>query len=172
MYIFYSFIVFKIIFLLRNPLDIIRSYLKICIDNPNFYINKQFNFLDKTTLHKTELEEKIELITKKGDFFDVSLFTYKNLKNKKNVLFIKYEDFADDPYTEINKIYEFLNIPKYKHSFNIKNQFSVNGMKYDDSIHAAKMHKIYLGKVKNFNYPEIKLPKYILEKYKGALYEY
>ena len=146
---------FKIIFLLRNPLDIIRSYLKICIDNPNFYINKQFNFLDKTTLHKTELEEKIELITKKGDFFDVSLFTYKNLKNKKNVLFIKYENFADDPYIEINKIYEFLNIPKYKHSFNIKNQFSVNGMEYDDSIHAAKMHKIYLGKVKNFNYPEI-----------------
>jgi len=87
---------FKIIFLLRNPLDIIRSYLKICIDNPNFYINKQFNFLDKTTLHKTELEEKIELITKKGDFFDVSLFTYKNLKNKKNVLFIKYEDFCKD----------------------------------------------------------------------------
>tara|TARA_Y100000592_G_scaffold20108_1_gene30872 strand:- start:502 stop:1305 length:804 start_codon:yes stop_codon:yes gene_type:complete len=163
---------FKIIFLLRNPLDIIRSYLKICIDNPNFYINKQFNFLDKTTLHKTELEEKIELITKKGDFFDVSLFTYKNLKNKKNVLFIKYEDFADDPYIEINKIYEFLNIPKYKHSFNIKNQFSVNGMEYDDSIHAAKMHKIYLGKVKNFNHPEIKLPKYIVEKYKGVLYEY
>ena len=57
---------FKIIFLLRNPLDIIKSYLKICIDNPNFYINKQFNFLDKTTLHKTELEEKIDTLIQKA----------------------------------------------------------------------------------------------------------
>ena len=111
-------------------------------------------------------------VTKKGDFFDWSLYTYKNLQNKKNVLFIKYEDFVSNPSKIINKIYTFLNIPKYKHSFDIKNQFSINNIKYDDSIIGADMHKLHLGKVKNFGYPEIKLPKYIVEKYKGVLYEY
>jgi len=163
---------FKIIFLLRNPIDIIKSYIKLCRDNSNFYINKQYNQLDKTTLYRSEEEEKIELITKKGDFVDWSFYAYKNLQNKKNVLFVKYENFIKKPTKTINEIYSFLNIPKYKHSFDIKNQFSVNGIKYNDYVHGAEMHKLHLGKVKNFSYSEIELPKYIVEKYKNSLYEY
>ena len=163
---------FKLIYLLRNPMDVIKSYVKLCRDYPDFYINQEYNRLDKTTLIKSEEEEKIELITKKGDFFDWSLYTYKNLQNKKNVLFIKYEDFVSNPSKIINKIYTFLNIPKYKHSFDIKDQFSVNNIKYDDSVIGADMHKLHLGKVKNFDYRKIKLPEYIVEKYKGVLYEY
>ena len=82
---------FKLIFLLRNPLDVIKSFLKLSIDYPDFYVNKQYNYIDKTTLYRPEEEEKIDLITQKNTFFDWSFYTYNNLKNKKNVLFINSE---------------------------------------------------------------------------------
>ena len=163
---------FKIIFLIRNPIDIIKSFLKLCNDFPDFYINKQYNLLDKTTLYRSESEEKIDIITNKDTLFDSCCYAYKNLKNKENVLFIKYEDFIKNPNEIINKIYSFLDIPKYKHSFNIKNQFSINNLSYDDSGLGAPMHKLHLGKIKKSNYSEIKIPNYIIEKYKNIMEEY
>ena len=160
---------FKLIFLLRNPLDVIKSFLKLSIDYPDFYVNKQYNYIDKTTLYRPEEEEKIDLITQKNTFFDWSFYTYNNLKNKKNVLFIKYEELVKQPKTTIDSIYNFLKLPKFNHSFDIKNQFSVNSIAYDDSLMGAPMHKIHLGKVRNFNYSNIKLPKYVIEKYKGLI---
>jgi hypothetical protein len=162
----------KIIFLLRNPIDVIKSYLHLCNKYPDFYINKQYNFLDKTSLHKTEIEEKIELITKKGDLFDTICMSYNFIKSKNNVLFIRYEDLVEKPNKIMKNIYSFLDIPQFKHSFNIKSQFSVNGVKYNDNIIGAPIHTLHTGKLKNFNYPNIELPKYIIEKYKGALYNY
>ena len=41
-----------------------------------------------------ELEEKIELITKKGDLVDWSFMAYNFIKDKKNVYFVKYEDLV------------------------------------------------------------------------------
>jgi len=162
----------KIIFLLRNPIDVIKSYIKLCNDHSDFYINQEYNKLDKTSLHKTELEEKIELITKKGDLVDWSFMAYNFIKDKKNVYFVKYEDLVKNPTKILKGIYNFLNIPEFKHSFDIKGQFSINGIKYDDSVIGAPMHTLRTGKLKNFGYPDIKLPKYILEKYKGVLYDY
>ena len=98
---------FKIIFLLRNPIDVIKSYVKLCNDYPDFYINQQYNELDKTSLHRTELEEKIELITKKEDLVYLSFTAYNFLKDKQNVHFVKYEDFVEDPKKIINGIYDF-----------------------------------------------------------------
>ena len=162
----------KIIFLLRNPIDVIKSYIKLCNDHPNFYINHQYNELDKTSLHKTELEEKIELITKKGDLVDWSFMAYNFIKDKETVHFVKYEDLVENPVKILKGIYNFLNIPEFKHNFNIKDQFSINGVEYNDNVMGAPMHKLHTGKLKNFGYPDIKLPQYILEKYKGVLYDY
>tara|TARA_B100000497_G_scaffold102048_1_gene116312 strand:- start:668 stop:1117 length:450 start_codon:yes stop_codon:yes gene_type:complete len=39
----------------------------------------------------------------------------------KNILFIRFEDLTNNPQKELNKIYDFFNIEKYKHDFkNIK----------------------------------------------------
>ena len=159
----------KIIFLLRNPIDVIKSYIQLCNNHPNFYINQQYNELDKTSLHRTELEEKIELITKKGDLVDWSFMAYNFIKDKKNVHFVKYEDLVKSPAKILKDIYNFLNIPKFKHNFNIKDQFSINNISYNDDIMGAPMHTLHTGKLKNFNYPNIKLPKYIVEKYKNII---
>jgi hypothetical protein len=160
---------FKIIFLLRNPLDIIKSYIKLCNDYPKFYINQKYNQIDKINLHRTELEEKIELITEKGTLFDVSCMAYNFIKNKKNVCFIRYENLVKDPKQTLDNIYNFLDIPKFKHTFNIKDQFLVNNISYNDDVIGAPMHTLHTGKLKNFNYPNIKLPKYIVEKYKNII---
>jgi sulfotransferase len=162
---------FKIIFLLRNPIDVIKSYVKLCNDYPDFYINQQYNELDKTSLHRTELEEKIELITKKEDLVYWSFTAYNFLKDKQNVHFVKYEDFVEDPKKILNGIYDFLDIPKFEHSFDIKDQFSINGIEYNDDVLGAPMHKLHTGTLKKFNYPDIELPKHIIEKYKGMIYE-
>ena len=97
---------------------------------------------------------------------------YNFIKDKKNVHFVKYEDLVEDPKKTLNGIYGFLNIPEFKHNFDIKDQFLINGIKYDDSVMGAPMHTLHTGKLKNFGYPDIKLPEYILEKYKGVLYDY
>ena len=67
--------------MIRNPIDIIKSFLKLCNDFPDFYINKQYNLLDKTTLYRSESEEKIDIITNKDTLFDSCCYAYKNLKN-------------------------------------------------------------------------------------------
>lgn len=158
----------KIIFLLRDPIDVIKSYLDLCNKYPDFYINKQYNFLDKTSLHRTELEEKIDLITKKDDLFDTICMSYNFIKDKNNVLFIHYEDLIKQTKEVIKSIYSFLDIPYYKHKFNISTQFSINNIKYNDDIIGAPMHTIRTGKLVKRKY-NINIPKYILEKYKNIL---
>ena len=161
----------KVLFLLRNPIDIIKSYLNLCNLYPNFYINKQYEDLDKTELHKSEIEEKIELITKKGDLFDWSYMAYNFIKDKETVHLVKYENLIKKPQETLDKIYTFLNIPKFKHTFNIKNQFSINNISYNDDIIGAPMHTLHRGKVKNFPHPEINLPSYVIKKYERSFYD-
>jgi len=36
----------------------------------------------------------------------------------KNVLFIRYEDFCTNPENEVNRIYDYLELPRFKHDFN------------------------------------------------------
>ena len=64
----------KIVILVRDVLEIIKSYINICQNNPGFYINTMYNNLDKTTLYKTEIEEKCDILMSKGEYIDTVLF--------------------------------------------------------------------------------------------------
>lgn len=59
----------KIVILIRDVLEIIKSFLKLCKNYPEFYINKQYNFLDHTTLFTDEIETKVDLIMAKDKRF-------------------------------------------------------------------------------------------------------
>ena len=157
----------KIIFLLRNPVEVIRSFLHLCNAYPHFYFNKAYETFDKTALHRSEIEEKIELITAKGTAFDFGLLAYDFIKNKDCVKFIHYEDLIKNPEDALNEIYKFLNIPKFKHDFDIKGQLSINDLSYDDGVFGAPLHTIRKGKIKRSTHPNIDIPPYIVEKYKG-----
>ena len=167
----YNYFPAKLIFLVRNPVEIITSYLNLCNNYPDFYINLEYNQMDKTALHRSEIEEKIELITKKNSLFDFSCMAYNFIKNNEDVLFIDYNNLIKNPENNINKIYSFLKIPKFKHCFNITKQFSINNIKYDDTILKAPMHTLKTGELKKTIYNQIKIPNYIIEKYKNFIKE-
>jgi hypothetical protein len=40
------------------------------------------------------------------------------LLHPENILLVNYHDLIDDPKLQVDRIYEFLEIPKYEHSFN------------------------------------------------------
>tara|TARA_R100001377_G_scaffold81965_1_gene61871 strand:+ start:165 stop:980 length:816 start_codon:yes stop_codon:yes gene_type:complete len=161
----------KIIFLLRDPLEVIQSYLHVCENYPNFYVNQSYDSMDPTTLYRTEIEEKIDLITAKNGLFDFMCMSYnfviKNNLHKKCVKFINYKDMVTKPEKTFKNIYKFLNIPYYKHTFNVDHNLIVNGVTYDDELLGAPLHALILGKVKNPSRYNIKLPKSTIFKYKN-----
>ena len=161
----------KIVVLVRDILDVIKSYLNLSFKDPNFYINLQYNELDPTTLYKSEVEEKCDLIMQRGDIVDKMLYSIKwLLDNKKQdfIHFVEYEDFMKNPKKEIKKIYKFFNIDYYNHWFTNLNQFSVNGIEYNDGVPgtAMDMHTIRTEKIGDVPY-SIELPQSVINKYSG-----
>ena len=95
--------------------------------------------------------------------------SYNFIKNNKDVIFIDYNKLVESPEENINKIYTFLNIPKFKHNFTVKKQFTINNNVYDDSVVKSPMHTLRTGCLKKSTYNHIKIPNYIIKKYQGML---
>ena len=56
--------------------------------------------------------------------------------------FLKYDELVNDTENQINKIYDFLEIPRFNHNLKSLNQFKVNGIGYDDKVVGNRMHTI------------------------------
>jgi len=153
----------KIVILVRDILEVIKSYVKLCKDNPNYFYNKIYESLDHSTLFTDEIETKVDLIMAKGDYVDTMLYSIHQLKKNnliKNFLLIDYNDLANNPSKTINKIYNYYGIGKYKHTFgNLKQPF------YNDSILGAPMHSIRTKQIKKES-NDIQLPETVINKYK------
>ena len=135
----------KIVVLVRDVLDVIKSYLKLCQHNPDFFINKTYNDLDKTTLYQTEQEIKSDIIMARGGYIDASLYSIQNIITNdlfQYCKFIEYDDLVNNTEDTINSIYDFYGIEKYYHDFNKLDQFSINGLQYNDLYLGAPMHTI------------------------------
>jgi hypothetical protein len=158
----------KIVILVRNIIDILKSHIDLCNKNPNFYFNTNYNSLDKSTLYKSEIEEKCDMIMQKGSYMDLILYSIKYVKehvDKKNYMFVDYDDFVNQPKKTLNKIYKFYEIPKFNHDLNNVSQLKINNISYNDSIFGAPMHEIKTNILKVKNYDHIKLPKRVIDKY-------
>jgi sulfotransferase len=155
----------KIVILVRDVLEIIKSYLKICRDNPNFYINYRYNLLDKTTLYKNEIENKVDIIMEKGGYVDTILYSIKWLKDKnllKNFILIDYKDLVSNTKEILNKIYEYYDMPIFKHSFKKLKQIPI----YNDKVLNAPIHKINIKGIKEQK-NDIELNQRIIDTYKN-----
>ena len=160
----------KIICTVRDIVEIIASFIKTSPDYIKKEIDKEINqgkrFEDN---YKSEIERLCEWVIQPMGQLDHSLFSLGNLckeENKKYLHLIEYKDFIKSPKRTIHKIYDFLNIPHYNHNYNDIQQFSVNGLKYNDKM----VFKSNLHEVKNTIQPpnyKIKdiLPQYLVEKY-------
>lgn len=154
----------KIVILVRDILDIIKSYLKLCDQYPDFFINDNYNRLDKTTVFKSEIEEKADLIMDKNEYIYLMLYSINNLiklGEKDKFLIVEYKDLVSNTEQTLERIYGYLNIKSFKHSF--KNFKKLEG--YNDQRLGAPMHEIRTDDV-SFS-KDIELPQEIINKYSG-----
>tara|TARA_R100000900_G_scaffold650_1_gene1632 strand:+ start:3632 stop:4375 length:744 start_codon:yes stop_codon:yes gene_type:complete len=94
-------------------------------------------------------------------------FSIQNLVNQKeNYLLINYDDIINSPTETIKKTCKFLNIKYIKPNINKIEQFSVNGIYYDDSFLSGKYHELKSGPIsKNKTKIEDWLPQQIIDRY-------
>jgi len=137
----------KFIILYRPVLECLASFIKI--EKPN------------------DVETRCHQLMEINGMIGKSLWSVKNIiKEKEDYITINYSDLINKPLDQISKIYKFLNIDNYNHVFKNFNDFSVNNVKYDDSILNAPLHKIRTDKIKLNKY-SVKdyLPANIIKRY-------
>ena len=79
---------------------------------------------------------------------------------------IDYHDFVAHPKKTIEGVYDFLEIPKFKHRYINLDQFKVNGREYDDSTLGGDLHKIKTDVITSAKYDaRTIIPKSIIDKY-------
>ncbi len=125
----------KCIIIWRDLLDVLASYIKWFENEPSAFPNK----LGKN------IEEKLWALMNVDSGIAKELIAIQNAlrpENKHMCHFLKYDELVNDTENQINKIYDFLEIPRFNHNFKTLNQFKVNGIGYDDTVVGNRMHTI------------------------------
>ena len=154
----------KIICPVRNINDIISSFLYL-IQKSN-----TTSFIDKGLIEKnipiTNDNRADYLMSSEGSIglsYHALSEAYRK-GNDKYLLLVDYDDLVKNPQQELNKIYDFLEIPKFTHNFgSVKTKEDENDSVYElENMHTVrdKVEKIYRDNTKF-------LSKYILNKYKN-----
>tara|TARA_B000000475_G_C15951335_1_gene428903 strand:- start:256 stop:1050 length:795 start_codon:yes stop_codon:yes gene_type:complete len=145
----------KFIVLVRDLFEVVCSFIKLFKEDKNFFMNKKYN----------DDNLKIEALFSKESIVSLSLDSIYNLYYgwHQNCLFIQYNNLVTDTKNQINKIYDFLNIDSFDHSYTNLNQFKVNNIKYDDSVYGQQLHTIKTDKIEKTDNSEYM--KYIPDMY-------
>jgi hypothetical protein len=157
----------KVIFLVRNILDVLASFIDMCNKYPDFYINKKYNLLDQSTLIKDPIESKCDLLMKEEEMIHKQLYSLKYLlDNKLPFLLIEFDDLIKNTETVIDKIYSYLKIKKFKHNLKTIEKYNFNKDIYNDDILGAPLHNIKKNGIQrsNIDYRNI-LNEKVIKKY-------
>ena len=146
----------RCVVLVRDVLDVLASYIK-------WFENESTSFLNQ---YKT-LDEKLNhIMDNGGDVVKGLLCIEYLLNNPEMAVFIKYDDLVTNPEKELRKVYKFLNLPYYPHTFTNLKQVVVNGKPYNDSVVGKNMHTIRTEKImKVENEYKHKIPERFVEEY-------
>ena len=148
---------FKCIVLLRDLMDVLASYIKWFENEPTAFPNRY---------NCKNIEEKLSKVMNKDGAVAKDLEAIQNSYNYPDMChYIKYDDLVAKPEQVISEVYQFLDIPYYKHDFKSLKQFEVNGMTYDDNIVGNKMHTIRTEIKREENPYKQMIPQRILDKY-------
>ena len=126
----------KCIILWRDLLDVLASYIKWFENEPTAYPNR---------CGKNTIEEKLKALMNKDGAIAKELTAIQNAilpENKHICHIVRYENLVTEPEKCLRSIYNFLEIEYYPHRYHNLDQFSVNGLKYDDNIVGNNMHTI------------------------------
>ena len=143
----------KFLLLVRPLIEVLASYVKVQKpkDVENFIYNVMHPDVGKI-------------------YFDWQS-TSNIIKTNQNYLLIKYDDLVNNTEEKMKEIYNYFNIPEFKHVFQNVEQFNYNGVQYDDSVfESPNLHKIR-SDIKKEDYDiEKYLPKEIIKRYAGLDY--
>jgi sulfotransferase len=153
----------KIIFCVRDILEILTSFIELLNKNTNSnnYIDNGLN--NYMYPYRPLDDRRCDFLMLPFGAIDKALFAIEHLMTKKdNVLFIEYNDLVNQPKQIMSKIYDFLELEKYEHHFdNLENTLIVN----DDVYGIKDMHTIRSTIKKVSKKPETVLSDYVLSKY-------
>ena len=156
----------KIVFLVRSLKDIVRSYLKLAEKHPNMHINGYYAQLDKTTVYKSEVEEKVDFLFAKEGWIDRSLYSLKWLIDNdktETIRILDYDDLVQNPQQKVNDLYEYFEIPQFNHDFSHLEQVANYGIDYNDEDYLGAPYHIIRTKGINKEENHITLPLHLVE---------
>jgi sulfotransferase len=155
----------KIICTVRNPLEILASFIDLIHKNSN-----EISFIDVAlNYNKIEITDNNRceyLMSNMGVVFNsingIAKAFYEN--NHSYIHLIDYDNLINSPEEVIKNIYEFLELDTYSHNFcDIKSPFQ----EMDKEVYGiSTMHKIKPKLEKVFRDPKDVLSPYIINKYK------
>ena len=150
----------KIIVLVRDITEILASFIRFSQKNPGSYIDPKRN---------RSVEEKCDNLMSKDGVIVKELIAVKHLlrpENKGLYHMIEYHDFVEHPKRTIEDVYDYLEIPKFKHHYTNLDQFKVNSLGYDDTILGGELHTIKTDVINSTKYDARSIvPKSIIDKY-------
>ena len=148
----------KFLIIYRDPLECLASLLKA------YKVKKE----DSETAADHYMNVETGTL---GNAISQIPFVRKNYEH----LFITYDQLIANPKNTANSIYDFFNIPKFKHTYKNLKQFEIQGVQYDDSIFGdVDLHTIRTDKIEKKTYAieDFLLPS-VIKKYQniGKNYE-
>ena len=151
----------KIVCLVRDIEDVFRSWIDWSNRNPDNYINRITN--------NGSIEEKFDYLFHPHNQIVKSILSVYTLMqrdpNGENHIIVDYDDIINDPKKEIDKIYQFLDIPSYTHNFKKIKQFKINNVNYDDSSLGRDLHTLHSNSISKRSY-HIDVPQHLINKCK------
>ncbi len=154
----------KIICPVRSIHDIISSFLNL------IYHSKTTSFIDETLI-KNNIEinndNRADYLMSPQGIIGQSYHALSEAFRKGNhkyLFLVEYNDLVSQPQKELNRIYDFLELPRFTHTFeNVKPKFDEN----DDVYKLEHMHTVR-NKVEKIHRDNTKfLSEYVLNKYKN-----
>lgn len=120
--------------------------------------------------NKAEVEEYCyDMMQESGVIYrgiqSVNNLSKKEYKNK--VVFISYDDLCNNPQKEVDRLYDFLSIGRYKHRYENVTEYEMNGIKYNDNFDPfyKDLHKLKSNIEKTRHNVEEILPRSIIKQF-------
>lgn len=147
----------KIIVLERSLIEVLSSFIRFSKNNTNFLSG--FDSVEKQCDHLMGYNSQINRSM-------LSVNELKKPEYKNHTHFIQYDDLVNNTKHEMDKVYEFLGIGHFEHSYTNLSQLENNDVKYNDKILGGDLHKIKTDKIQKSDY-KVKdvLTDELIEKY-------
>ena len=156
----------KIVILVRDVLEIIRSFVKLGRSHPRLFLNQDAGVMFNIDFKDVNDEQRIQTLMHEDGYVWTILKSIERIIRHKfpNVLFVEYDDLVSNTEKTIEQIYKFYNIPLFQHTYTNLKQLSVNSVKYDDYVYGGPLHEIHTEGIKK-NHNPVVLPEHVVKKY-------